>query len=82
MSQRQGNPLCLGCSVYFACVGHGKGAWDATGGLLKKMAFAENILPSAAPPLLPLFHGTESNTPLTASVEATTEQELTTCECE
>ena len=56
--------------------------WGATGGLLKKIAFAENVLPSAAPPLLPLFHGTESNTPPAASVEATTELELSMCECE
>ena len=47
------------------------------GGLLKKIVFSDNVLPSAAPPLLPLFQGTESNTPLTASVEATDLQEVT-----
>ena len=50
----------MGCSVYYgdvyAAVGHGKGAWDATGGLLKKVAFAGFVLPSAAPPLLPFEH--------------------------
>ena len=47
-----------------------------------KIAFTGNVLPSAPPPLLPLFHGAESNTPSTASVEATNLQELPTCESE
>ena len=55
MFERQGDPPCLGCYVYFACVGHGKGAWDATGRLLRNIDFAENFLPSVPPPLLPLF---------------------------
>ena len=83
MLQRQGNPPCLGCSVYYAAVGHGKGMWGATGGLLKKkMAFAGFVLPSAAPPLLPFFHGAHSNTPTPASCEATDLQEGVTCEFE
>ena len=64
-------------------VGHGKGMWGATGGLLKKkMAFAGFVLPSAAPPLLPFFHGADSNAPLAASVEATDLQDVSTCGCE
>ena len=43
--------------------------------LLKKIACAENILSSAAPPVLPLFHGAESNALSTASIEATDLQE-------
>jgi len=70
MFQRQGNPPCLGCSVYYAAVG---------GGLLKKIAFAGFVLPSAPPPLLPLFHGADSNTPTPASCETTDLQELPTC---
>ena len=80
--QRQGSAPCLGCSVYYAAVGHGKGPWDATGGLLKKTAFAGFVLPSAAPPLLPLFHGADVNTPTPASCEATDLQEAVTCESE
>ena len=82
MFQRQGNPPCLGCSVYYAAVGHGKGSWDATGGLLKKTALAGFVLPSAAPPLLPLFHGADANTPTPASCEATDLQGSPTCEFE
>jgi hypothetical protein len=48
--RRQGSAPCLGCSVYYAAVGHGKGAWDATGGLLKKIAFAGFVLPSLFDP--------------------------------
>ena len=40
------------------------------GGILKKIMFIDNVLPSPAPPLLPLFHGADSNTPSLASVEA------------
>ncbi len=58
----------------------GPGTWDATGGLLKKTAFAGFVLPSAAPPLLPLFHGADANTPTPASCEATDLQGLPTCE--
>ena len=82
MFQRQGSAPCLGCSVYYTAVGHGKGAWDATGGLLKKIAFAGFVLPSAAPPPLALCHGADSNSDLPASIEATTAQDASTCECE
>ena len=82
MFQRQENPPCLGCSVYYAAVGHGKGTWDATGGLLKKIAFAGFVSPSAPPPLLPFFHGADANTPTPASCEAPDLQGLPTCEFE
>ena len=82
MFQRQENPPCLGCSVYYAAVGHGKGTWDATGGLLKNIAFAGFVLPSAPPPLLPFFYGADSNTPTPASCEAPDLQGLPTCEFE
>ena len=57
-------------------------AWDGLGGLVKKMAFSQNVWPSAAPPLLPLFHGADANTPTPASCEATDLQEAVTCEFE
>ena len=82
MFQRQGSAPCLGCSVCYAAVGHGKGPWDATGGLLKKTAFAGFVLPSAPPPLLPFFHGADANTPTPASCEAPDLQGLPTCEFE
>ena len=82
MFQRQGSAPCLGCSVYYAVVGHGKGTWDGLGGLVNKMAFSENVWPSATPPLLPLFHGADANTPTPASCEATDLQEAVTCESE
>ena len=82
MFERQENPPCLGCSVYYAAVGHGKGTWDGLGGLVKKMAFSQNVWPSAAPPLLPLFHGADANTPTPASCEATDLEEAATCEFE
>ena len=80
MLQRQGNPQCLGCSVYYAAVGHGKGTWDAIGGLLKKTALAGFVLPSAPPPLLPFFHGADANTPTPASCEAPDLQEAFSCQ--
>ena len=82
MLQRQGNPPCLGCSVYYAAVGHGKGTWDASaiGGLLKKTALAGFILPSAPPPLLPFFHGADANTPTPTSCEAANLQGLPMCD--
>ena len=43
---------------------------------MKKMAFSQNVWPSAAPPLLPLFHGADANTPTPASCEATDLQGL------
>ena len=79
MFQRQGNPPYLGCSVYYAAVGHGKGTWDGIRGLLLDIDFAENFSLSAPPPLLPLFHGADSNTPTPASCETTDLQELPTC---
>ena len=82
MFQRQGNPPCLGCSVYYAAVGHGKGTWDGIRGLLPNIDFAENFTLSAPPPLLPFFHGAVSNTPTPASCEATDLQEAVTCESE
>ena len=82
MLQRQGNPPCLGCSVYYAAVGHGKGTWDGIRGLLPNIDFAENFTLSAPPPLLPFFHGADSNTPMPASCEATDLQEAVTCEFE
>ena len=80
MFQRQEDAPCHGCSVYYAAVGHGKGMWDGIRGLVKKMAYIDDVFPSAAPPLLPLFHGADSNTPLPASIEATDLQELPTYE--
>ena len=74
----------MGCYMYFTCDSHGKGASDATGGLetLSYRLCRELFVPFWSfepPPLLPLFHGGPSNTPSTASVEATTEQDLSTC---
>ena len=68
--------------MYYAAVGHGKGTWDGIRGLLPNIDFAENFTLSAPPPLLPFFHGADSNTPLLASVEATVLQEAFTCKCE
>ena len=79
MFQRQEDAPCLGCSVYYAAVGHGKGMWGGIGGPMKKMAYIGNFVPSAAPPLLTLFHGADSNTPLPASFDATDLEELSTC---
>ena len=82
MLQRQGNPPCLGCSVYYAAVDHGKATWDGIRGLLPNIDFAENFSLSAPPPLLPFFHGAVSNTPTPASCEAADLQGLPTCEFE
>ena len=81
---RQGSAPCLGCSVYYAAVGHGKGTWDGIGGPLRNIDFAKNFSLSAPPPfkLLPLFHDADSNTPTPASCEATDLQEAVTCEFE
>ena len=82
MLQRQGNPPCLGCLVYYAAEVYYTATWDGIRGLLPNIDFAENFSLSAPPPLLPFFHGADSNTPTPASCEATDLQGLPTCEFE
>ena len=68
--------------MYCTAAGHSKGMWDGIGGLLRNIDFAGNFSHSAPPPLLPLFHDTDSNTPLLASFDATDLQEMSMCEFE